>query len=380
VLVRRPDQSFRRGTASPAPSCGGLAAARGRPGAPEELNVALLIPRSGPAGMFGPSCELSARLAAEELNQADGAAGREVRLIPVDGGAPPREVARQTDRLISAGAVDAVVGWQISAVRQALTPAIGCRVPYVYTAQYEGGERSPGVFLLGETPASQLLPAMRLLGGERGIRRWCVVGNDYVWPRVTAGTARRYARQCGAKVAAECFVPLGTTDFSAVLRRIECSAADAVLELLVGNDAAVFNRAFAAAGLDARALRLSTLMDETMLLASGPGATRDLWVASGYFETLATPEALSFGARYARRFGVHAPPVGSPGESCYEGIRLLAALCRGESGFEGARGTLSIRGNHVDQPVYLAEADLLDFHVRARLLPGELRLNEMSRH
>jgi ABC-type branched-subunit amino acid transport system substrate-binding protein len=335
--------------------------------APDEVNVALLIPRSGPAGMFGPSCELSARLAAEELNQADGMDGREVRLIPVDGGAPPREVARETDRLISAGAVDAVVGWQISAVRQALTPAIRCRVPYVYTAQYEGGERSPGVFLLGETPAGQLLPAMRLLGAERGIRHWCVVGNDYVWPRATAKAARRYARQCGAKIAAEMFVPLGTTDFSAVLRRVERCAADAVLELLVGNDAAAFNRAFAAAGLDARALRLSTLMDENMLLASGPDATRDLWAASGYFETLATSEALSFGARYARRFGVHAPPVGSPGESCYEGIRLLAALCQGQPGFEGARGSLSIQGNHVDQPVYLAEADSLDFHVRAQL-------------
>ena len=213
--MRRFNPSFRHGTFPPAPFPGGPARAGARPGAPDELNVALLIPRSGPAGMFGPSCELSARLAAEELNKANGAAGREVRLIPVDGGVPPREIARETDRLISTGAVDAVVGWQISAVRQALTPAIRCRVPYVYTAQYEGGERSPGVFLLGETPAGQLLPAMRLLGEERGIRRWCVVGNDYVWPRVTAGAARRYARQCGAKIAAELFVPLGTTDFSA---------------------------------------------------------------------------------------------------------------------------------------------------------------------
>jgi urea transport system substrate-binding protein len=364
--VRRHDPQRRRGWFPRAP----LPAdpwGRTGPTASDTVNVALLIPRSGPAGIFGLSCELSARLAAEELNQSDGAAGREIRLIPVDGGAPPRQIAREADRLISTGSVDAVVGWQTSAVRQALTPTIRGRVPYVYTAQYEGGERSPGVFLLGETPAGQLLPAMRILGGERGIRSWCVVGNDYVWPRVTAKVARRYARQCGAKIAAELFVPLGTTDFSGVLRRVERSAADAVLELLVGNDAAAFNRAFAAAGLDARALRLSTLMDENMLLASGPDATRDLWATSGYFETLATPSALSFSARYARRFGIHAPPVGSPGESCYEGIRLLAALSQGQPGFEGARGSLSIRGNHVDQPVYLAEADSLDFHVRARL-------------
>jgi urea transport system substrate-binding protein len=166
--------------------------------------------------------------------------------------------------------------------------------------------------------------------------------------------------------------------------------------LLVGDDAARFNRAFAAAGLHERALRLSTLMDETMLLASGPDATVGLWSAAGYFETLATPESLSFGASYARRFGAHAPPVGSPGESCYEGLKFLAALAgspgplvgspghrrprrrlpwtaavdstpTGLDGYEGARGALRLRGNHVEQPVYLAEADGLDFHVRQRL-------------
>jgi ABC-type branched-subunit amino acid transport system substrate-binding protein len=223
------------------------------------------------------------------------------------------------------------------------------------------------VYLTGETPDTQLLPAMRLLGEGRGVRRWCVVGNDYVWPRVTARAASGYARRCGAKIVAELFVPLGTDDFSGVLRRIDRSGADAVLMLLVGADAAQFNRAFSAGGLHERILRLSTLMDENMLLASGPEATRDLWATAGYFETLATSGALSFGARYARRFGVDAPPVGGPGESCYEGVRLLAALTRGRSDFEGARGALSVRGNHVDQPVYLAEATTLDFHVRTQL-------------
>ena len=349
----------------------------------DELTVALVIPRSGPAGIFGPSCELSAMLATEELNSGDGAAGREIRLLPVDGGAPPPAVAAEIDRLISAGAIDAVLGWHISAVRQALVPSVACRVPYVYTAQYEGGERSPGVFVTGETPASQLFPAMRMLREARRACTWYVVGNDSVWPRQTAAAARRYAARCGARIAGETFVPLGTRDFAGALRHVEMSEADAVLELLVGQDAVVFNRAFAARRLHERCLRLSTLMDENMLLGSGAGATRDLWGTAGYFETLATPESLRFGARYARRFGTQAPPVGSPGESCYEGVRLLAALlarraaappgtapdaagAAGCDGYEGARGTLRLRGNHVEQPVYLAAAGL-EFDVVAQL-------------
>lgn len=362
-----------------------------RPGSacPDTFSVALVIPRSGPAGMLGLSCELSARLAAEELNAADGVGGRQIQLLLVDGGVAPGRVAMETDRLISAGAVDAVVGWHISSVRQAVVPRVRGRVPYVYTTVYEGGERSPGVLVTGETPARHLLPAMGVLGEACGVRRWCVVGNDYVWPRVTARAAREYARACGGRIVGATFVPLGTRDFTRVLRRIECCRADAVLMLLVGEDAVLFNRAFAAVGLHQQCPRLSTLMDENMLLASGPEATVGLWATAGYFETLATPESLGFGARYVRRFGAHAPPVGGLGESCYEGVRLLAALPSvlgprpprrrwlpgraGEAGladlpgFDGARGILRVRGNHVEQPVYLAEADGLDFHVHTQL-------------
>ena len=172
---------------------------RGNGEASTALVVALVVPLQGPAGVFGPSCELAAQLAMEELNAAGGVLDREVRLVTVDGGGPPEQVAAEVEALVSLRAVDGVLGWHTSAVRQALLPRIAGRVPYVYTAQYEGGERTPGVFLTGETDAAQLLPAMRLLAEATGARRWCTVGNDYVWPRATARAARRYARACGGR-------------------------------------------------------------------------------------------------------------------------------------------------------------------------------------
>ncbi|MGW1874411.1 substrate-binding domain-containing protein [Streptomyces sp. NPDC001975] len=345
------------------------------------LVVALVVPLQGPAGVFGPSCESAARLAVEELNATGGVLGREVRLVTVDGGAPPRRVAAEVGSLVAPGAVDGVVGWHTSAVRQALLPRIAGRVPYVYTAQYEGGERTPGVFLTGETDAAQLLPAMRLLAGAAGVRRWCTVGNDYVWPRVTARTVRAYARECGGRVRDEVFVPLGTEEFGPVLRRVERCEADAVLMLLVGADAARFNRAFAGYGLHQRCLRLSTHMDENILLATGAEATDGLWATAGFFETLATAESLDFSARHAARFGAHAPVVGSPGESCFEGVRLLAALAerarsldvrtmcavRDSVSYEGPRGVVRLHGNHLAQRLYLARADAFDFHIVAQL-------------
>lgn len=345
------------------------------------LSLALVVPLQGPAGVFGPSCESAALLAVEELNASGGVLGREVRLVTVDGGGPPARVAAEVGALVSPGAVDGVVGWHTSAVRQALLPRVAGRVPYVYTAQYEGGERTPGVFLTGETDAAQLLPAMRLLAESAGVRRWCTVGNDYVWPRVTARAARGFARECGGRVRDEVFVPLGTEQFGPVLRRVERCEADAVLMLLVGADAARFNRAFAGYGLHQRCLRLSTHMDENILLATGADGTDGLWAAAGFFETLATAESLDFGARHTARFGMGAPVVGSPGESCFEGVRLLAALAErarsldvrtmcavGDAvSYEGPRGVVRLRGNHLAQRLYLARADVFDFHVVAQL-------------
>ena len=82
--------------------------------------------------------------------------------------------------------------WHISPVRQAVAKVTANRVPYVYGPLYEGGERTPGLFLTGETPSRQLLPAMDWMNTEFGVDRWVVIGNDYVWPRET-GTAARAA-------------------------------------------------------------------------------------------------------------------------------------------------------------------------------------------
>jgi ABC-type branched-subunit amino acid transport system substrate-binding protein len=334
--------------------------------------------------MFGLSCRMCSELAAVEINTAGGLLGRPVELHHVDGAAEPGAVARDVADLVRTGRVDAVVGWHISAVRRWLAPRIAGDVPYVYTALYEGGERTPGVLVTGETPTNQLGPALGWMRESVGARRWAIVGNDYIWPRASAGAAHRWASRHGVEITDDLFVPLGTRDFAEVLAALARSGADGVLMLLVGEDAVHFNRAFAAAGMDLHLTRLSTLMDETMLLASGPAATRSLFAAAGYFEDLATADALDFAGRYAGRFGLTSPAPSSIGESCYEGLNLYAALVRAAGSLEradllrvsegvrygGPRGDVVLRRGHTVQDVYLAQAHDVRFDVVARLSSG----------
>jgi ABC-type branched-subunit amino acid transport system substrate-binding protein len=341
------------------------------------LNMALVIPLQGPAGIFGPSCESCATLAMEEINADGGVLGRELNLVSVDGGSEPATVATEVDALIRAGAVEAVTGWHISAVRETVAPKIGGRVPYAYTALYEGGEHRPGVFLTGETPDMQLGPTLDWFASTVGVRRWTIVGDDYVWPRRSARVARHYLRKIGGTVCDEMYVPLGTAEFSGVLRRVEASGCEAVLMLLIGNDAVEFNRAFSESGLDRDILRFSSLIDENVLLASGADNTRGLMTSAGYFEDLTTTSGLDFASTYSRRFGPDAPVLNSLGESCYEGVRLLTELMRRADSaevrpmtsvsegltYETPRGTVQLRDRHLRQRVFLAAADGLFWDV-----------------
>lgn len=366
------------GTTASSPAPGG----RSHTG--DDVRLALVTPWQGPAGMFGLSCRACSELAVTEINDTGGLLGRPVSLHHVDGGAEPAGVARQVHALVRTGQVDAVVGWHISAVRRRIAPRVAADVPYVYTALYEGGERTPGVFLTGETPTNQLGPALGWMREALGVRRWAIVGNDYIWPRASAAAARRWARHHGVELPADVFVPLGTRDFTRTLTELARSGADGVLMLLVGEDAVHFNRAFAAAGMHLLQTRLSTLMDENMLLASGARATRSLYVAAGYFEDLTTADALDFAGRYVERFGLNAPVLSSLGESCYEGLSLYSALVRQAGSlardellrvsedvrYAGPRGEVFVRRGHAVQDVYIAAAVDVHFDVVARLSSG----------
>jgi urea transport system substrate-binding protein len=345
------------------------------------IKLGLVIPLQGPAGIFGPSCEACAQLAAEELNLGPGVLGQELNLVVIDGGQAPQRVAAAVSSLVSTRAVDAITGWHTSAVRQAVVSRVAGRVPYVYGPLYEGGERSRGVFLVGETPSRQVLPGMQWLARHQGVRRWFIVGDDYVWPRVTAAEARRYASECGGRICDQVFVPLGSEDFQPVIRRVASARSDAVLMLLVGQDAVLFNRAFADAGLDERCLRFSPLMEENMLLASGAENTRGLYSSAGYFDAMPTGDNLDFHALYVARFGPAAPTLNSLGESCYEGVMAFAALARRagsldpeemarmseDISYDSPRGSVRMRDRHLEQRIYLAVAKGLEFEILTRL-------------
>ncbi len=345
------------------------------------VRIAYVVPLQGTVGIFGPSCEACGDLAVFELCSGAGILGRPVELVAVDGGRAPDVVAREVAALWRAGAIDAIVGWHISAVRKEILRHVGGELPYVYAALHEGEFRTPGLFMTGEAPDAQVLPALDWLHRQLGARTWCVVGNDYVWPRQIAARAEAHLVGAGMSYRGSVFAPLGTSEFTRTLDWLEARGPDAVLVLLVGDDAVRFGRAFARRGLDEIMVRFSPILEENQVLGMGPNATANMFSAAGYFDTLTTAATMDFAGRYHRLHGVDAPSLNSIGQSCYEAINVLAELA-GRAGslavpaleavahglrIEGARRVLRLGSGDTDQDVYLAAARHLDLDVLERI-------------
>lgn len=348
-------------TVSTAAMLGGIAHA--------DIKIGVLVPDSGPAGLFGPSTRNSAELAAQKINAGGGINGEQVELVFADVGVPPAEASQAALRLWKGEGVQAFVGMHDSAVREALLGRFNGQVPYIYTPVYEGNSCADGLYVTGETPSQQLAPVIPYLMENEGASKWYLIGHDYNWPRDTNALAKGYIADAGGEVVGEEYLPFTVAEFDSSLQRIKESGANAVLITLVGGGSVGFNLSFAGFGMDDQALRLGTLIEENTLAGIGGDNANRLFSTSGYFAAIDSEASAAFSAEYAAAFGADAPALNTLGQSAYEGLMLLDALAEAAGSLDVAamdaaaegltwrtpRGENTMKGRHMAQNIYLAD-------------------------
>ena len=90
-----------------------------------------------------------------------------------------------------------------------------------YPVQYEGEESSRNVFYTGAAPSQQAIPAVRYLMSKEGgeIRRWVLLGTDYVYPRTTNRILSAYLANEGvhAEDITTIYTPFGHSDWREIV-------------------------------------------------------------------------------------------------------------------------------------------------------------------
>ncbi|MFQ5593992.1 MAG: ABC transporter substrate-binding protein [Anaerolineae bacterium] len=344
------------------------------PAPSKPIKVGLLITFTGPAGLFGPPTKNCADLAIKEINDKGGVLGRSLELVVGDDATDPQKANEEMNRLVYQETVDFVIGMHSSASREAAKPIAGKEKKlYMYTPVYEGGECDQYIYVLGEVPNQQLGPVIPFIMQEYGGKSWYLLGNDYNWPRNSNAAAKAFIEQAGGSIAGEEYVPLGTTEYSAIISRIDSSKAEHLFQTLVGADGITFQKQFFDFGLRSKVQTLTTLFEENSVYALGAEAARGIRSSFAYFKNLDIPKNQEFLGNYTATFGKDAPPVTSLSESVYEALHIFAlgaakagsldvdALLKGLGGveFDGPRGKVQLNSTdrHLAQHIYLGEVD-----------------------
>lgn len=333
---------------------------------------------SGPASLFGPTQTACTALAVDQINAAGGILGKQIEIVPGDGGVPPAEAAKTTVKMLLQDKVDFIVGSHDSAVRQAIIASLRGNVPYIYCPLYEGGECATNTYVTADTPQQQIKPSLEALNEKFGTKKVYLIGNDYVWPQQSNARAKEYIASFGGEIVGEEYAPLGPGNkFDDAITRIKAAKPDLVLITLVGGDNVNFNRAFAGFGLDKTIKRLSVLCEELTLSGIGAENSSGLYSCMSYFTAVDTPENTEFKSQYAAKFGPDGPPLSMLGADAFSGTHCAAALLNAAGSNDAAAVMAASEGlnyktatdigvmtnRHVAKNMYLAECKGIEFDI-----------------
>ena len=209
----------------------------------QPIRIGILHSLQGTMAMSELALHDAALLAVDEINEKGGIAGRRLEAIVRDGASDPQTFAEQARRLVREDGVSSIFGCWTSATRKRVKPVVEAEHSLLwYPVQYEGYEKSEAIIYTGAAPNQQIIPAVEwclgsLLpsqGVENGEGRFFLVGSDYVFPRRANRIIRRYLQGKNIDVLAERYVPLGETDFSAIVSDLEKSKPHVVINTING--------------------------------------------------------------------------------------------------------------------------------------------------
>jgi urea transport system substrate-binding protein len=200
-----------------------------------------------------------------------------------------------------------VFGCWTSVSRKAVLPIVeAAKKLLFYSVQYEGNESSPYCVYGGMLPNQQILPALDWLTGKAGggRKRIFLVGSDYVFPWTANYIAKKHLQSQGLKPVGEAYVPLGDRQFADVVKKIQTSGADCVLNTVNGDSNLGLFAALAAAKVDpAKVPVLSTSIAEDELRSLLPDQVQGHLAVSCYFQSLDTPANQAWVQGFRDAFG-----------------------------------------------------------------------------
>ncbi|WP_245412129.1 urea ABC transporter substrate-binding protein [Methylocella silvestris] len=270
----------------------------------ETVKVGVLQSLSGTMAISEVTVKNAEMMAIDEINAAGGVLGKQIEPIVEDGASDPAIFAQKATKLVQDNGVVTVFGGWTSASRKAMLPVFQKLKSLLwYPVQFEGNECSPAIMYSGAQPNQQIVPAYDW-GKTKGYKSFFLVGSDYVFPRTANLILKKHIALDKLTMAGEEYVPLGGSDFSAVIAKIQAAKPDVIYSTLNGDSNVSFFKQMSAAGIKLPVMSFS--IGEQEAQAMGASLVEGSYAGWNYFQSIDTPANKKFVADYQKKFGAGA--------------------------------------------------------------------------
>jgi urea transport system substrate-binding protein len=272
------------------------------PGA--SVRVGILHSLSGTMAISEASLKDAELMAIAEINAAGGVLGRTIEPVIEDGESDPITFALKARTLIEQDQVATIFGGWTSSCRKSVLPVLQEHNALLwYPVEYEGLECSPHIFYTGICPNQQVGPAVDWLLVHEGTRFY-LIGSDYVFPRTANKIMKAQLIRQGGTVVGEEYVPLGTTEFGNVIRRIQQIKPHVVFNALNGDSNLAFYQQYKEAGISAEEIPIMAIsIAEEELRRIGGSTAAGHYASWSYFQSINTAKNRAFVENFQQRYG-----------------------------------------------------------------------------
>ncbi len=289
--------------------------------------------------------------------------GKKLEPVVEDGASDWPTFAEKAQKLISQDKVATVFGGWTSASRKAMLPVFERNKALLwYPVQYEGLESSPYIFYTGATTNQQIVPGLDYLK-EQGKKSVFLVGSDYVFPRTANKIIKAYAAANGMEIVGEEYTPLGHTEYSTVVNKLQQAKPDAVFNTLNGDSNVAFFKSLRGAGITAETMpTVSVSVAEEEVAGIGPDNIAGHLVAWNYYQTTTGATNDAFVAAFKATYGAN-KVTSDPMEAGYNAVKLWAAAAEKAGTVEVEPVKAAAKGIALDLPEGTVTIDGENQHV-----------------
>ena len=267
-----------------------------------------------------------------DQNKKGGLLGKQLEPVVVDPASDWDMFAEKAGELLTRDRVAVVFGGWTSLSRKAALPIFEQMNGLLYyPVQYEGEESSRNIFYLGATPSQQAIPAVRYLMSKEGgnIRRWVLLGTDYLYPRKTNQILSAYLATEGVSPEdiTTIYASPNQSDWREIVESVRAFAAGgkktAVISTVIGNSNTDLYGEWAKQRIDASKIPVMALSASERELR-GVDLTKlvGLTATRSYFQSVQSAENAAFVKMWADFNEQRDKTTDDPMEATFIGFRM----------------------------------------------------------